>query len=1515
MPRARFFARVPLYLSSVLVTLGLAGYLAAHAANPSYLTKYQTFSTVENQADQVVINEVDATTPGADIAEFVELYDSGLGQTSLDGLVLVFFNGQDDRAYAAFDLAGYQSDGAGYFLLGNQSLPGVDLIFADTLLQGGPDAVALYQGTATDFPVGTAVTTNNLQDAVVYDTGDAPDAGLLVLLHSGEPQVNEDSYTLADFHSNQRCPNGSGGARRTSSYIQALPTPKVANSCPVADVAPEVSSTSPVNGAVDVTLDADIIITFSEAVEVADGWFTINCTVSGAHTAQVSGGDTVYQLNPVPQFAHDDVCTATVYASLVKDKDTNDPPDEMAADSQWLFSTVASPIAGHLLINEVDTDTPGSDTAEFIELSAGAPGITNLDGLVVVLYNGSDDRSYGAYDLDGQQTNNAGYFVLGNAGVSGVNLIIPNGKLQNGVDAVALYAASDVDFPNGTPLTNENLLDALVYDTADPDDSELLTLLFAGEPQIDESGRGNPTGHSNQRCPDSSGGQRRTNTYLQNLPTPGTSNKCTFDSAPQVTSVDPQDGTIDVDPATTIKITFSEPVTVAAGWFEIACSNSGQHSAAVSGTGAARVLTPDEPFAQGDTCTVNLAASKIFDTDDDDPPDQLDSDYQWAFSTTAPVIADHMLINEVDADTPGSDSAEFIELYDGGTGNTTLDGLVVVLYNGSNDLSYRSFDLDGLSTDSAGYFLLGNAGVTGVDLTFGNSSLQNGADAVALYAGNGSDFPNGTDLTTNNLVDALVYGTADADDEGLLVLLHDGQPQIDESGSGHVENHSNQRCPNGQGGPRMSVGFLQNPPTPKTVNVCTVDQPPEVTSTVPLNGATGIAPDSNIMISFSEPVSVQAPWITLSCSGGGEYGVSVSGGPVDYQIDPNVELQPNAVCTATVVANRVTDLDGLPDAMTTDYSWSFYTGKPVFGACGDPAIPIHLIQGNGSISALVGATDIVVEGIVTADFQGQDKLEGFLLQQNPETSDDDPQTSEGIFIHDPSSTFHVAASEIVRLQGNVLEIDGMTSINQVTQLAHCGEVPSLSPQIVSLPVDSISYWEHIEGMLVHIPQTMAATGSDNLGREGTVELALSERLIYPTEAAAPGEEAVAIADHNQRSRITLDDGSYQVYPLPLPPYLGPGNTLRVGDTVDSLTGVLTESDSGYRIQPTVPISFIRQEPRQPAAPELSENLRLVSYDAGAYFNGDGQGSGFPGQYGAQTAEEFSRQRTKIISALSAVQADVLVVYGLENDGYGPYSAIQDLVNGLNDTGEGSTFAWVNPGLSRLGDTATAVGIIYNNLRVSPVGPAETVNAAPFQPPNNPPLVQTFAPAGSDELFVLAAAQFLGRDSCPTIEDGNEDQGDGQGCYALLRKQAAAALANWLATDPTNSGQDNVLILGNFNAYTQEDPLVELQNAGYTNLTTLLLGGKGYTSVNNGETGTLHHALATSGIAPQVQEMIQWHINAAEPAALDYRESNQPGLYQPDPYRSAVQDPLIIDLDLSGPAATTKLFLPITLFIE
>lgn len=292
------------------------------------------------------------------------------------------------------------------------------------------------------------------------------------------------------------------------------------------DAAPFMTSTVPSTGADDVLVTSNVVINFSESVTAASTAFSLDC--NGPKTFSLIGsGSSALTIDPDGDLPYATSCSLSVTASGIFDADNNDPPDNVASNFTVSFMTedASPPVATNIIINEVDSDQVSTDTAELIELYDGGTGGTSLTGLTVVLYNGSNSLSYAAYDLDGKVTDAAGYFTLGNA-APGIGLVFPNDSLQNGADAVALYVGNASGFPNGTPVTQTGLLDAVVYDTADPDVPGLLTLLNAGEPQVNENGGGNGTGHSIGRCENGTGGQRNTSTYTTGAPSPGATNNC-----------------------------------------------------------------------------------------------------------------------------------------------------------------------------------------------------------------------------------------------------------------------------------------------------------------------------------------------------------------------------------------------------------------------------------------------------------------------------------------------------------------------------------------------------------------------------------------------------------------------------------------------------------------------------------------------------------------------------------------------------------------------------------------------------------------------------------------------------------------------------------------------------------------------------------------------------------------------------------------------------------------------------
>jgi len=586
------------------------------------------------------------------------------------------------------------------------------------------------------------------------------------------------------------------------------------------------------------------------------------------------------------------------------------------------------------------------------------------------------------------------------------------------------------------------------------------------------------------------------------------------------------------------------------------------------------------------------------------------------------------------------------------------------------------------------------------------------------------------------------------------------------------------------------------------------------------------------------------------------------------------------------------------------YSGTVTPPPPPVSQCGQPATPIHAIQGNGATSPLLGQPHSI-EGVVTGVFQGSGKLNGFFVQQRDSDIDSDPSTSEGLFVYDAANTTVVNVGDVVRVAGTVTEYFDLTELNNVSSLSVCASGATVTATPVLLPLNSATALERLEGMLISNDQGLTVSEHYNLARYGQLTLSYG-RLYIPTHTAAPGAAANAVAANNSLNRILLDDGSNTQNPTLVPypaPALSAANSLRVGDAVTRIRGVLNYAFGAYVIEPVAAPVILNQNPRSGAPTKLGRT-RVASFNVLNYFNGNGQGGGFPTSRGATTAGELARQEAKIIAAMTEMNADVFGLMEIENDGYGATSAIQGLVSALN-AASGEQYAAVNPGVAQLGTDEIAVGLIYNSAKVRQIGAAATTSAYPFNTSNRQPLAVTFEDIASQERFTVVVNHFKSKGSCPGDAGVNDDQGDGQSCWNAKRVEAANALLGWLAAHPTGSNDPDKIIIGDLNAYAKEDPISAIIGAGYKNLLHAFNGDAAYSYVFNAETGYLDHALASAAMAKQTVAAREWHINADEPRALDYNEEFKTAaqvvsFYAADAYRSSDHDPVMVDLILAKP---------------
>ncbi|NOK65493.1 MAG: ExeM/NucH family extracellular endonuclease [Chloroflexi bacterium AL-N10] len=558
--------------------------------------------------------------------------------------------------------------------------------------------------------------------------------------------------------------------------------------------------------------------------------------------------------------------------------------------------------------------------------------------------------------------------------------------------------------------------------------------------------------------------------------------------------------------------------------------------------------------------------------------------------------------------------------------------------------------------------------------------------------------------------------------------------------------------------------------------------------------------------------------------------------------------------------------------------------------------PIPSIQGNGPNSPRLG-DQVTIQGIATGDFQGAEALEGFFVQAP--AGDGDPSTSDGIFVFVPPanllSSIDVQVGELVRVTGVVREANMRTEIDFVSTLDVCEESTPIEPVIVELPLDTPEDFERYESMLITMPEPLTVSDNAWLGHYGQVTLSAAGRMYTPTS------DQQNLPDSNTR-RFVLDDGSKTEFPNPIP-YIGAENTLRSGDIATGIIGIFDQGQVGlapfninYRLHPTAAPTFTRTNPRSTAPVPVGGNVTVASWNVGHYFTTIDDGTN--GALGADSAEEFQRQRTKLITALDRINAGVVGLVGIENNNT---LALDDLVRGLNETRGTNTYAAItSPPL--VGTAPTQVALLYQPAVVTPIGPAQRSHNPLF---THPPLAQSFRVNSNDATFTVVVNHFHPRTNCPSSDD-DPNADTGQGCWNLLRTQQASTLNEFTKELMSSS---NMLLLGDFNAYSRETPLHVLETNGFVNqIAQQLPLVERYTSVVAGQAGYLAHVLTNASLSSQVSGVTIWHINADEPAVLDYNtEDKVQDLYTPTPYRSSPHDPVIVGLDLNK--QSERVYLP------
>ncbi|MDX6518425.1 MAG: large repetitive protein, partial [Gaiellaceae bacterium] len=636
----------------------------------------------------------------------------------------------------------------------------------------------------------------------------------------------------------------------------------------VADAAPSVTSTAPANGASPVALNANIVVNFSESVSATTSSFTLECPTSSAQAFAVSGspGSTI-TLDPTSDLPQGTTCTVKVIANQISDTDSVDPPDNMAADYTFSFTTDSAPA--------VSSTSPANS----------ATGV-NPNANVTVTFGEPVNASGSSFTLE-CPSGSAKTFGTSGSGTATITLD-PTADLPAATTCTVTVVASGISD----------------VDSADPPDNMAANYVFSFT---------------------------------------------TADAAPTVTSTSPADSATKVGTDTNVTVNFSESVSATAASFTLVCGGNSK-TFSLSGTpGSSLTLDPTASLPDGTSCTVTVLASGISDSDSVDPPDNMASNYVFSFTTDSPPAV---------SSTSPADAASGV----------SASGNITVNFSEAVDVTTSSFTIS--CDGNAQSFTVSGSGTSTITLDPA-SDLPTASCTVTAVAANISDTDVGDppdhpaanysfSFTTQDSAPS-VSSTSPADGASTVatntnVVLNFSEAVTATGSSFTIEcptSTSKAFAVSGSGTSAITLDPTSNLPEGTVCTVTaianqisdvdsadppdhpganyvfsfTTDSAPLVTSTSPLNSASGVDPSGNITVGFNEAVDVTTSSFTISCDSSPQTFTVSGSGTSSITLDPNSNLPSTASCTVTAVAANISDTDtgDPPDHPAANFVFSFST--------------------------------------------------------------------------------------------------------------------------------------------------------------------------------------------------------------------------------------------------------------------------------------------------------------------------------------------------------------------------------------------------------------------------------------------------------------------------------------------------------------------------------------------------------------------------------------------------------------
>ena len=511
-------------------------------------------------------------------------------------------------------------------------------------------------------------------------------------------------------------------------------------------------------------------------------------------------------------------------------------------------------------------------------------------------------------------------------------------------------------------------------------------------------------------------------------------------------------------------------------------------------------------------------------------------------------------------------------------------------------------------------------------------------------------------------------------------------------------------------------------------------------------------------------------------------------------------------------------------------------------------------------------TMLEIRGLVSGVVQDKGQLGGFYIQ------DARYFYKKSVFVN---SLEQVSVGDEVLLNAIIIEKNNETQLDNVELLKILSYNRFINVEQISLPI-SDEQWEELEGCLVEINDNLQISDSYQFNKYGQLLLSNGE-LIQETELFDAQDDSLEIIEltfQQELNSIYIDDLSDLKFPKIDSLYIDPFKVV-VGAKCSKIKGFVSQYNKTYKVRLVNDLTVEQSVP--PNLIDLDTDLKIMNFNLYNLFNGNGKKEGFPTSRGAKSYDAYQLQLKKLASAIYAVDPDILAMMELENDGEDEFSSIQQFCDYLNKHGDRQYEIAHTHGV--IGDYPIKTGIIYDPSVVETKYKAQYHNHPNF---SRPSLSQRFMYNDSLE-FVLFANHFKSKGS-RNAKGLDLDQKDGQASYNYKRTLQAKTLLDII---DSLYFDENIIVLGDFNAYSQEDPIQALQSTNLNRLETV-----NHSYVYKGKNGSLDHIFVSDNFKDHIDQVQTWNINSIYPSWINYSYNLADSSY----FRSSDHNPMILGVN-------------------